>query len=205
MLHSTVWLCFAFPILLFLGWTGLNKFLSILSVKISMSSLCFSWKEMWLQDYWQSLDQGEALTAMLHNNESHQGRFWDYMHKIFMKRTRQNWLSVQAFFVSITYVLSRVRIAVPTLLFYNNMEIGLCLWYLDFGDHFFKKRRVRTDFDIASFTVATSEGRLLILRTNRSICRLIPESIGSQNYLEQAPWVYLTGFEWWKLLENYFC
>ncbi|KAJ6661773.1 hypothetical protein lerEdw1_013295 [Lerista edwardsae] len=49
-----------------------------------------SWKEMWLQDYWQSLDQGEALTAMIHNNESHQGKFWDYMHKIFMKRTQQN-------------------------------------------------------------------------------------------------------------------
>ncbi|XP_053111137.1 alpha-(1,3)-fucosyltransferase 11 [Hemicordylus capensis] len=49
-----------------------------------------SWKEMWLQDYWQSRDQGEALTAMIHHNESHQGRFWDYMHKIFMKRTQQN-------------------------------------------------------------------------------------------------------------------
>ncbi|NWR14654.1 FUT11 fucosyltransferase, partial [Emberiza fucata] len=48
-----------------------------------------SWKEMWLQDYWQSLDQGEALTAMIHRNESHQGRFWDYMHEIFLKRTRQ--------------------------------------------------------------------------------------------------------------------
>ncbi|KAM6104872.1 LOW QUALITY PROTEIN: GDP-fucose protein O-fucosyltransferase 4 [Pterocles gutturalis] len=49
-----------------------------------------SWKEMWLQDYWQSLDQGEALTAMIHRNESHQGRFWDYMHEIFLKRTRQH-------------------------------------------------------------------------------------------------------------------
>ncbi|CAM4591027.1 GDP-fucose protein O-fucosyltransferase 4 [Caretta caretta] len=48
-----------------------------------------SWKEMWLQDYWQSLDQGEALTTMIHHNESHQGRFWDYMHEIFVKRTRQ--------------------------------------------------------------------------------------------------------------------
>ncbi|XP_015685944.1 alpha-(1,3)-fucosyltransferase 11, partial [Protobothrops mucrosquamatus] len=47
-----------------------------------------SWKEMWLQDYWQSLDQGEALTAMIHHNESHQGKFWDYMHKIFLKRTQ---------------------------------------------------------------------------------------------------------------------
>ncbi|XP_028914910.2 alpha-(1,3)-fucosyltransferase 11 [Ornithorhynchus anatinus] len=45
-----------------------------------------SWKEMWLQDYWQGLDQGEALTAMIHNNETHQGRFWDYMHEIFLKR-----------------------------------------------------------------------------------------------------------------------
>ncbi|KAM3835744.1 GDP-fucose protein O-fucosyltransferase 4 [Vipera latastei] len=49
-----------------------------------------SWKEMWLQDYWQSLDQGEALTAMIHHNESHQGKFWDYMHKIFLKRTQHN-------------------------------------------------------------------------------------------------------------------
>lgn len=53
-------------------------------------SFYFSWKEMWLQDYWQSLDQGEALTAMIHRNESHQGRFWDYMHEIFLKRTRQH-------------------------------------------------------------------------------------------------------------------
>ncbi|XP_077202306.1 GDP-fucose protein O-fucosyltransferase 4 [Paroedura picta] len=49
-----------------------------------------SWKEMWLQDYWQSLDQGEALSAMIRHNESHQGKFWDYMHKVFLKRTRQN-------------------------------------------------------------------------------------------------------------------
>nr|XP_020646856.1 alpha-(1,3)-fucosyltransferase 11 isoform X1 [Pogona vitticeps] len=49
-----------------------------------------SWKEMWLQDYWQSLDQGEALTAMIHHNESQQGKFWDYMHKVFLKRTGQN-------------------------------------------------------------------------------------------------------------------
>lgn len=54
---------------------------------------------MWLQDYWQSLDQGEALTAMIHRNESHQGRFWDYMHEIFLKRTRQHWpIFVRAWF-----------------------------------------------------------------------------------------------------------
>lgn len=64
-----------------------------------VSFLCFSWKEMWLQDYWQSLDQGEALTAMIHRNESHQGRFWDYMHEIFLKRTRQHWpIFVRAWF-----------------------------------------------------------------------------------------------------------
>ncbi|XP_023060713.1 alpha-(1,3)-fucosyltransferase 11 isoform X1 [Piliocolobus tephrosceles] len=45
-----------------------------------------SWKEMWLQDYWQGLDQGEALTAMIHNNETEQRKFWDYLHEIFMKR-----------------------------------------------------------------------------------------------------------------------
>ncbi|NWR73031.1 FUT11 fucosyltransferase, partial [Centropus unirufus] len=49
-----------------------------------------SWKEMWLQDYWQGLDQGEALTAMIHHNESQQGRFWDYMHEIFLKRMGQH-------------------------------------------------------------------------------------------------------------------
>lgn len=66
-----------------------------------MSLFCFSWKEMWLQDYWQSLDQGEALTAMIHRNESHQGRFWDYMHEIFLKRTRQHWpIFVRAWFES---------------------------------------------------------------------------------------------------------
>ncbi|XP_004583539.2 alpha-(1,3)-fucosyltransferase 11 [Ochotona princeps] len=47
-----------------------------------------SWKEMWLQDYWQGLDQGEALTAMIHNNETQQSKFWDYLHEVFMKRNR---------------------------------------------------------------------------------------------------------------------
>ncbi|XP_075389723.1 GDP-fucose protein O-fucosyltransferase 4 [Tenrec ecaudatus] len=47
-----------------------------------------SWKEMWLQDYWQGLDQGEALTAMIYNNETQQRKFWDYLHEIFMKRNR---------------------------------------------------------------------------------------------------------------------
>ncbi|XP_073935306.1 GDP-fucose protein O-fucosyltransferase 4 isoform X1 [Castor canadensis] len=47
-----------------------------------------SWKEMWLQDYWQGLDQGEALTAMIHNNETQQRKFWDYLHEIFMKRNK---------------------------------------------------------------------------------------------------------------------
>lgn len=43
---------------------------------------------MWLQDYWQGLDQGEALTAMIHNNETLQGKFWDYLTEIFMKRNQ---------------------------------------------------------------------------------------------------------------------
>lgn len=47
-----------------------------------------SWKEMWLQDYWQGLYQGEALTAMIHNNETEQSKFWDYVHRIFMKRNK---------------------------------------------------------------------------------------------------------------------
>uniref|UniRef100_H0V0S8 GDP-fucose protein O-fucosyltransferase n=2 Tax=Cavia porcellus TaxID=10141 RepID=H0V0S8_CAVPO len=47
-----------------------------------------SWKEMWLQDYWQGLYQGEALTAMIHNNETQQSKFWDYLHEIFMKRNQ---------------------------------------------------------------------------------------------------------------------
>lgn len=46
------------------------------------------WKEMWLQDYWQGLDQGEALTAMIHNNETQQKKFWDYLYEIFMKRNQ---------------------------------------------------------------------------------------------------------------------
>lgn len=47
-----------------------------------------SWKEMWLQDYWQGLYQGEALTTMIHNNETQQRKFWDYVHQIFMKRNK---------------------------------------------------------------------------------------------------------------------
>ncbi|KAM9196999.1 GDP-fucose protein O-fucosyltransferase 4 [Dugong dugon] len=47
-----------------------------------------SWKEMWLQDYWQGLDQGEALTAMIHNSETQERKFWDYLHEIFMKRNQ---------------------------------------------------------------------------------------------------------------------
>lgn len=43
---------------------------------------------MWLQDYWQGLDQGEALTAMIRNNETQQRKFWDYLHEIFMKRNQ---------------------------------------------------------------------------------------------------------------------
>lgn len=43
---------------------------------------------MWLQDYWQGLDQGEALTAMIHNNETQQRKFWDYLYEIFMKRNQ---------------------------------------------------------------------------------------------------------------------
>ncbi|EHB17486.1 Alpha-(1,3)-fucosyltransferase 11 [Heterocephalus glaber] len=46
------------------------------------------WKEMWLQDYWQGLYQGEALTAMIYNNETQQSKFWDYLHEIFMKRNQ---------------------------------------------------------------------------------------------------------------------
>uniref|UniRef100_A0A8C3DWP8 Fucosyltransferase n=1 Tax=Corvus moneduloides TaxID=1196302 RepID=A0A8C3DWP8_CORMO len=67
----------------------LPNYLNGLSVS-SVTRRTRGWKEMWLQDYWQSLDQGEALTAMIHRNESHQGRFWDYMHEIFLKRTRQH-------------------------------------------------------------------------------------------------------------------
>ncbi|XP_012881052.1 PREDICTED: alpha-(1,3)-fucosyltransferase 11 [Dipodomys ordii] len=49
-----------------------------------------SWKEMWLQDYWQGLDQGEALTAMIYNNETQQRKFWDYLHEIFIKRNQNH-------------------------------------------------------------------------------------------------------------------
>uniref|UniRef100_A0A8C5QY39 Fucosyltransferase n=1 Tax=Leptobrachium leishanense TaxID=445787 RepID=A0A8C5QY39_9ANUR len=46
-----------------------------------------SWKQMWLQDYWQSLDQAEALTAMIHRNEKSQDKFWDFMHEMYIKRS----------------------------------------------------------------------------------------------------------------------
>lgn len=49
-----------------------------------------SWKQMWLQDYWQSLDQAEALSAMLRQNETELGRFWDYMHDLFTRRNTQH-------------------------------------------------------------------------------------------------------------------
>ncbi|KAM4636222.1 GDP-fucose protein O-fucosyltransferase 4 [Discoglossus pictus] len=45
-----------------------------------------SWKQMWLQDFWQSFDQGQALTTMIHHNETSQDKFWDYMHEIYIKR-----------------------------------------------------------------------------------------------------------------------
>ncbi|XP_040293274.1 alpha-(1,3)-fucosyltransferase 11 [Bufo bufo] len=45
-----------------------------------------SWKQMWLQDYWQSFDQGEALTAMILRNETSQDKFWDFMHEMYIKR-----------------------------------------------------------------------------------------------------------------------
>ncbi|XP_040176381.1 alpha-(1,3)-fucosyltransferase 11 [Rana temporaria] len=45
-----------------------------------------SWKQMWLQDYWQGFDQGEALTAMILRNETSQDKFWDFMHEMFIKR-----------------------------------------------------------------------------------------------------------------------
>ncbi|XP_053547977.1 alpha-(1,3)-fucosyltransferase 11 [Bombina bombina] len=45
-----------------------------------------SWKQMWLQDFWQSLDQGEALTIMILRNETSQEKFWDYMHEIYIRR-----------------------------------------------------------------------------------------------------------------------
>ncbi|OCT98810.1 hypothetical protein XELAEV_18011045mg [Xenopus laevis] len=45
-----------------------------------------SWKQMWLQDFWQSFDQGQALTAMIQRNETNQDKFWDYMHEMYIKR-----------------------------------------------------------------------------------------------------------------------
>ncbi|XP_069836701.1 alpha-(1,3)-fucosyltransferase 11 [Dendropsophus ebraccatus] len=45
-----------------------------------------SWKQMWLQDYWQSFDQGEALAAMILRNETNQDKFWDFMHEMYIKR-----------------------------------------------------------------------------------------------------------------------
>ncbi|XP_075072789.1 GDP-fucose protein O-fucosyltransferase 4 [Mixophyes fleayi] len=45
-----------------------------------------SWKQMWLQDYWQGFDQGEALTTMITRNETNQDKFWDFMHEMYIKR-----------------------------------------------------------------------------------------------------------------------
>ncbi|XP_060710142.1 alpha-(1,3)-fucosyltransferase 11 isoform X1 [Hemiscyllium ocellatum] len=47
-----------------------------------------SWKEMWHQDYWQSLDQAEALSNMIHQNETDPSKLWDYVHQLIMKRNR---------------------------------------------------------------------------------------------------------------------
>uniref|UniRef100_UPI00398F8279 alpha-(1,3)-fucosyltransferase 11 n=1 Tax=Pristiophorus japonicus TaxID=55135 RepID=UPI00398F8279 len=47
-----------------------------------------SWKQMWQQDYWQSVDQAEALTAMIHRNETDPSKLWDYVHQLMMKRSR---------------------------------------------------------------------------------------------------------------------
>lgn len=46
---------------------------------------------MWLQDYWQGFDQGEALTAMILRNETSQDKFWDFMHEMFIKRNMNRW------------------------------------------------------------------------------------------------------------------
>lgn len=92
--------------------------------------MCFSWKEMWLQDYWQSLDQAEALTAMIHHNESHQGKFWDYMHKVFMKRTQQNWVPWRRF-----QSYMGTRLAAPKLLFCAILQTNLSSGYSDWGSN----------------------------------------------------------------------
>ncbi|XP_067876605.1 alpha-(1,3)-fucosyltransferase 11 isoform X2 [Heterodontus francisci] len=47
-----------------------------------------SWKQMWQQDYWQSLDQAEALTTMIHRNETDPSKLWDYVHQLMTKRNR---------------------------------------------------------------------------------------------------------------------
>ncbi|XP_078055597.1 GDP-fucose protein O-fucosyltransferase 4 [Mustelus asterias] len=47
-----------------------------------------SWKQMWQQDYWQSLDQAEALSTMIHQNETNPNKLWDYVHQIMSKRIK---------------------------------------------------------------------------------------------------------------------
>ncbi|XP_067828571.1 alpha-(1,3)-fucosyltransferase 11 [Heptranchias perlo] len=47
-----------------------------------------SWKQMWQQDYWQSIDQAEALTTMIHHNETDPSKLWDYVHQLMTKRSR---------------------------------------------------------------------------------------------------------------------
>ncbi|XP_072347608.1 alpha-(1,3)-fucosyltransferase 11 [Scyliorhinus torazame] len=47
-----------------------------------------SWKQMWQQDYWQSLDQAEALSTMIHRNETDPNKLWDYVHQLMTKRSK---------------------------------------------------------------------------------------------------------------------
>ncbi|XP_051897663.1 alpha-(1,3)-fucosyltransferase 11 [Pristis pectinata] len=47
-----------------------------------------SWKQMWQQDYWQSVDQAEALTTMILQNETDSSKLWDYVHQLMMKRSK---------------------------------------------------------------------------------------------------------------------
>lgn len=49
----------------------------------------FSWLQMWPQDYWQSLDQAEALVSLINHNESDPGLLWQHMHRMALSRSSQ--------------------------------------------------------------------------------------------------------------------
>ncbi|XP_066571458.1 GDP-fucose protein O-fucosyltransferase 4 isoform X2 [Amia ocellicauda] len=49
-----------------------------------------SWLQMWPQDYWQSLDQAEALESLILRNESDPARLWHHIQELAVRRAGQH-------------------------------------------------------------------------------------------------------------------